>query len=116
MERLHLKIGDTLTKHGISGVKVILFDTHGECVGRGACPGSLADPLKYLSPTIANSGGDFPPPLLIHRPTGTMSNQPLPSMTAYAREHQEIFAPMRRLYGMAREIPIAHDVGLRLGV
>jgi hypothetical protein len=31
----------------------ILFDTHGESVGRGAHPGSLADRLKYLSPTAS---------------------------------------------------------------
>ena len=32
---------------------------------------------------------------------------------AYAREHQEIFAPIRRLFGMVREIAtaITHDVG-----
>ena len=32
---------------------------------------------------------------------------------AYAREHQEIFVPMRRLFGMIREIAtvITHDVG-----
>jgi phosphoenolpyruvate carboxylase len=33
--------------------------------------------------------------------------------SAYAREHEEIFAPMRRLFGMVREIAtaITHDVG-----
>ena len=33
--------------------------------------------------------------------------------TAYAREHREIFEPMRRLFGMVREIAVAvtHDVG-----
>ena len=33
--------------------------------------------------------------------------------TAYAREHQEIFDPMRRLFAMVREIAtaITHDVG-----
>ena len=51
IERLRLKIGHTLAEHGVTGVEVILFDTHGESVGRGAHPGSLADRLKYLSPT-----------------------------------------------------------------
>jgi phosphoenolpyruvate carboxylase len=51
IERLRLKVGQTLVAHGISGVEIILFDTHGESVGRGAHPGSLADRLKYLSPT-----------------------------------------------------------------
>ena len=31
----------------------MLFDTHGESIGRGAHPGSLADRLKYLSPTAS---------------------------------------------------------------
>ena len=53
IERLRLKIGQTLAGHGISGVEVILFDTHGESVGRGAHPGSLTDRLKYLSPTAS---------------------------------------------------------------
>ncbi len=53
IERLRLKIGQTLAAHGISGVEVILFDTHGESIGRGAHPGSLADRLKYLSPTAS---------------------------------------------------------------
>ena len=53
IERLRLKIGETLAKHGISGVEVILFDTHGESIGRGAHPGSLTDRLKYLSPTAS---------------------------------------------------------------
>ncbi len=32
---------------------------------------------------------------------------------SYAREHEEIFAPMRRLFGMVREIAtaITHEVG-----
>ena len=53
IERLRLKIGQTLAEHGIRDVEVILFDTHGESVGRGAHPGSLADRLKYLSPTAS---------------------------------------------------------------
>jgi phosphoenolpyruvate carboxylase len=53
IERLRLKIGETLKKHNISDVEVILFDTHGESIGRGAHPGSLSDRLKYLSPTAS---------------------------------------------------------------
>jgi phosphoenolpyruvate carboxylase len=53
IERLRLKIGETLRHHGVTGVEVILFDTHGESIGRGAHPGSLADRLKYLSPTAS---------------------------------------------------------------
>lgn len=53
IERLRLRIADTLARHGVRGVEVILFDTHGESIGRGAHPGSLADRLKYLSPTAS---------------------------------------------------------------
>ncbi len=53
IERLRLKIAQTLAYHGVTGVEVILFDTHGESIGRGAHPGSLADRLKYLSPTAS---------------------------------------------------------------
>jgi phosphoenolpyruvate carboxylase len=51
IERLRFKIGEMLTRFGLSGVEVVLFDTHGESIGRGAHPGLLADRLKYLSPT-----------------------------------------------------------------
>lgn len=53
IERLRLKIAQTLEHHGVTGVEVLLFDTHGESIGRGAHPGSLADRLKYLSPTAS---------------------------------------------------------------
>ncbi|HUN44816.1 MAG TPA: phosphoenolpyruvate carboxylase [Acetobacteraceae bacterium] len=53
IERLRLKIAAMLERHGVRGVEVILFDTHGESIGRGAHPGSLSDRLKYLSPTAS---------------------------------------------------------------
>ena len=53
IERLRLKVADLLAKHGLRDVDVVLFDTHGESIGRGAHPGSLADRLKYLSPTAS---------------------------------------------------------------
>ncbi len=53
IERLRFKIGETLARFGVSGVEVVLFDTHGESIGRGAHPGSFAERLKYLSPTAS---------------------------------------------------------------
>ena len=50
IERLRLKIADLLAKRGLTDVEVILFDTHGESIGRGAHPFALADRLDYLSP------------------------------------------------------------------
>ncbi|HEX3350469.1 MAG TPA: phosphoenolpyruvate carboxylase [Acetobacteraceae bacterium] len=53
IERLRLKIAETLARFGVRDVEVVLFDTHGESVGRGAHPGALSDRLKYLSPTAS---------------------------------------------------------------
>lgn len=50
IERLRLKLADLLARHDLAGVSVILFDTHGESVGRGAHPRSLSARLSYLSP------------------------------------------------------------------
>ena len=51
IERLRLKAAELLVKHGLTDVEVVVFDTGGESIGRGAHPGSLADRLKYYSPT-----------------------------------------------------------------
>ena len=53
IERLRLKAADLLVRHGLAGVELVLFDTHGESIGRGAHPGSLLDRLRYLSPSVA---------------------------------------------------------------
>ena len=50
IERLRRKIVDALAQHGLSDIELIMFDTHGESVGRGAHPGSLRQRLEYLSP------------------------------------------------------------------
>ena len=53
IERLRLKLADVMAKHGLTEVELVLFDTHGESIGRGAHPGSLTDRLRYLSPNVA---------------------------------------------------------------
>ena len=53
IERLRLKLADLMARHGLADVELILFDTHGESIGRGAHPGSLTDRLRYLSPNVA---------------------------------------------------------------
>jgi phosphoenolpyruvate carboxylase len=55
IERLKLRLADALARHGLGDVEVVLFDTHGESIGRGAHPGSLADRLDYLSPPAARA-------------------------------------------------------------
>ncbi len=50
IERLKLRIADALARHGLADIEMVLFDTHGESIGRGAHPASLAERLDYLSP------------------------------------------------------------------
>jgi phosphoenolpyruvate carboxylase len=52
-ERLKLRLVEQLKRHGLSGIELVLFDTHGESIGRGAHPGGLADRFAYLSPPAA---------------------------------------------------------------
>ncbi len=53
IERLHLKLCDILRRLSLTGVEVVIFDTHGESMGRGAHPGSLQDRFDYLlSPVV----------------------------------------------------------------
>ena len=52
IERLRLKASEALARHGLTDVEIVLFDTHGESVGRGAHPASLSERLRYLSPPI----------------------------------------------------------------
>ncbi len=52
IERLRVKLSDLMQKYDLEEhVELILFDTHGESIGRGAHPNSLRDRLKYLSPS-----------------------------------------------------------------
>ncbi|RVT92018.1 phosphoenolpyruvate carboxylase [Rhodovarius crocodyli] len=49
-ERLKLRLAEQLRRHGLTGIELVLFDTHGESIGRGGHPTSLADRFDYLSP------------------------------------------------------------------
>ncbi len=53
IERLRLKLVDLLRRHKLSGVELILFDTHGESIGRGGHPRAMLDRLRYLSPATS---------------------------------------------------------------
>lgn len=52
-ERLKLRLVEQLRRHGLSDIELVLFDTHGESIGRGGHPASLADRFAYLSPPQA---------------------------------------------------------------
>jgi len=53
IERLRLKLAELLRHHKLLDVELILFDTHGESIGRGAHPRSMIDRLRYLSPAAS---------------------------------------------------------------
>ncbi len=55
VERLKLRLSELMGRHGLGELEVVLFDTHGESIGRGAHPGTLADRLLYLSPPLARA-------------------------------------------------------------
>ena len=50
IERLRLRLAQLLERYGLQTLDVILFNTHGESIGRGGHPVSLDDRLRYLAP------------------------------------------------------------------
>lgn len=49
IENLRHRTGELLAQHKLRGVQLLIFDTHGESIGRGGHPASLPDRLKYVS-------------------------------------------------------------------
>ncbi len=47
VERLRLQLADLLTRHGLAEIELVVFDTHGESIGRGAHPGSMRERFLY---------------------------------------------------------------------
>ena len=50
IERLRFRLAELLVEHGLPGLEVIFFNTHGESLGRGGHPGGLADRFRYAAP------------------------------------------------------------------
>lgn len=50
IERLRNRVARLFAKHGLTGVQLVVFDTHGESIGRGAHPGGLTARLGYTCP------------------------------------------------------------------
>lgn len=51
IERLQGRLADAMADNGLTDVAALIFDTHGESMGRGAHPGGFADRLEWpLSP------------------------------------------------------------------
>jgi phosphoenolpyruvate carboxylase len=50
IERLRLRLVRVMTKHQLKNVELVIFDTHGESIGRGAHPAGLKERLAYIDP------------------------------------------------------------------
>lgn len=48
VERLHVLLSRAMAAREIKGVEALVFNTHGESMGRGAYPGAMAERLDYL--------------------------------------------------------------------
>jgi phosphoenolpyruvate carboxylase len=48
IESLRLAVARELAAQGLADVELIIFDTHGESIGRGGHPGSLGERLDYI--------------------------------------------------------------------
>lgn len=53
IERIRMKLVKRIVKSGLKDVDVLIFDTHGESMGRGAHPVSFADRLDYTYPPMS---------------------------------------------------------------
>ena len=50
IERLRLRLVRVMTKHHLKNVELVIFDTHGESIGRGAHPAGIKERLAYVDP------------------------------------------------------------------
>ncbi len=55
IERLHILVSRALSARRVTDVEVVVFNTHGESMGRGAHPGGFGDRLDYLMTPWARS-------------------------------------------------------------
>lgn len=55
IERLHILVSRALSARRITDIEAVVFNTHGESMGRGAHPGRFAERLDYLMTPWARS-------------------------------------------------------------
>ncbi len=48
IESFRRRLGKSLEKHGLSGIELVIFNTHGESIGRGAHPADFRSRLAYV--------------------------------------------------------------------
>lgn len=103
IERLHVLLSRALAKRGVRDVEVLIFNTHGESMGRGAYPGALRERFDYLltpwtrgrfahdgvrvHAEVSFQGGDG----YLHFETAALSEATLRALAAWA------FAPAHKI-------------------
>ena len=55
LERTRIKLAHLLAKRDLADIELVIFDTHGESIGRGAHPSSFSDRLDYIYPPAARA-------------------------------------------------------------
>ena len=50
IERLRFRLAEMMRGHGLTGLEVVFFNTHGESLGRGGHPANLGDRFRYAAP------------------------------------------------------------------
>jgi phosphoenolpyruvate carboxylase len=55
VERLRLRLAQLLERHGLTKLEAILFNTHGESIGRGGHPLTFGDRLRYAAPPTSRA-------------------------------------------------------------
>lgn len=55
IERFRIKLAGVLAAAGLTDIEVVIFDTHGESVGRGAHPAGFAQRLDYVDTPFSRS-------------------------------------------------------------
>jgi phosphoenolpyruvate carboxylase len=55
IERLRLRLAQLLERYGLQELELILFNTHGESIGRGGHPATLDDRLSYVAPDVSRA-------------------------------------------------------------
>ncbi|MEO1043280.1 MAG: phosphoenolpyruvate carboxylase [Pseudomonadota bacterium] len=48
IERLHIQLADEMKAKGLENLEAVVFNTHGESMGRGGHPGSITDRSRYI--------------------------------------------------------------------
>ena len=110
IERLQGRMAEAMARNGLSEVSALIFNTHGESMGRGAHPGSFADRLEWplspwtrrrfaragirLEPEVSFQGGDG----YLHFETAEMARATLETIAAQRPAETDLDAPTDPFY------------------